>query len=91
MALGALAQLGERRLCKAEVIGSSPICSIRPDGNTGVIHGQSSETSMDHRCRLVRVVHDRVGHGFILGWPLPGGQCLAGQTGAGIPKLNLMY
>ena len=46
---------------------------------------------MDHRCRLVRVVHDRVGHGFILGWPLPGGQCLAGQTGAGIPKLNLMY
>ncbi len=27
-ALGALAQLGERRLCKAEVIGSIPIRSI---------------------------------------------------------------
>ena len=27
--LGALAQLGERCLCKAEVTGSSPVCSIK--------------------------------------------------------------
>ena len=29
-ATGAVAQLGERRPCKAEVVGSSPICSTTP-------------------------------------------------------------
>ena len=39
---GAVAQLGERRLCKAEVVGSIPISSIAQDTPK-----PSSQVSMD--------------------------------------------
>ncbi len=52
---GAVAQLGERRLCKAEVGGSSPPGSTRTDEAHDTVAGTPvSPTSLEHEFELGR-------------------------------------
>ena len=48
--IGAVAQLGERRLCKAEAVGSIPISSIAQD----IITTPSSQASADPDAEVER-------------------------------------
>ena len=42
---GAVAQLGERLLCKQEVIGSIPFSSTNEEGSSAMWHSQSTQAS----------------------------------------------
>jgi hypothetical protein len=52
-ASGAVAQLGERRLCKPEVVGSTPISSTQDTGS-------ADESREGHDCVVSSTVFDNL-------------------------------